>query len=104
MERRQNVAATVVDGDGTPSLLLQGTVDICRAAELHQSALALLARGEDAVIDCHGADHLDASALQLFIALKDGLGIKGKNLRMEGVSAEIESVMRLAGLADLLQT
>ncbi len=101
MERTPNVATKVIEGNGT--LLLQGTADVFGAAELHQTALALLARGEDAVVDCHGLEHVDGSTLQVLLALRTGMRTKGKKLRMEGVSARIEKIVQIAGLSDLLQ-
>ncbi len=103
MERKLNAGAVAVDGDGAPSLLLRGIVDLVLAAELHRNALALLTRGEDAAVDCREVERLDAPALQVILALRDGLRLKGKNLRMEGASAQLEELMRLAGFADLFQ-
>jgi hypothetical protein len=63
------------------TLVLHGDVNIYCAGLLHESA-----------------DYLDTSALQILLALRQGLLAQGRSLRMTGVSAGMESLLGLAGV------
>ncbi len=98
MEHERNQTISITEREGQPWLLLQGVVDIFSAEELYRAALCLLERGESTVVCCEGASYLDTSAVQILLALEEGLREKGKSLHMVGVPAVVASHLRLAGL------
>jgi anti-anti-sigma factor len=81
-----------------PVLVLHGTVDIYCAGLLHELADTLLQEQEDVVVSCERLAHLDTSALQSLLALERGLQARGRSMRLTGVSAEIGSLLQLAGV------
>lgn len=100
VERGYDSPVQTGEREGKPLLLLQGGVDIFFAAELHQAALKLLDSGEDAEVLCAQLERLDTSALQILLALKEGLAKKGKSLQLAGVPSPVADLLGLAGLAD----
>lgn len=101
MEHERNQTVGITEREGQPQLLLQGTVDIFSAEELYRAALRLLERGENTMVCCERASHVDTSAFQILLALKEGLREKGKGLQMVGVPAAVVNHLRLAGLGDV---
>jgi anti-anti-sigma factor len=83
-------------------LVLRDDVDIYCAGPLHESADALLQEQEDVVVSCEALSHLDTSALQILLALREELQTRGRSLRLAGISADVETLLRLAGVRSLL--
>lgn len=94
---------TIERHDGQPpTLVLRCDVNIYCAGLLHESADVLLQEQEDVVVSCEGLAHLDTSALQILLSLQQGLLAQGRNLRLEGISAELEGMLQLAGVNSAL--
>ncbi len=100
----------VKDSPGTtaaPARLRPGrSGEWMEAAEVRQWAMEQLARGAgepapELVIDLEGLDHLDASALQVLLAMGAEQHRRGGSLRLEHVSASLERWFGYAGAADL---
>ena len=82
---------------------LEGTFGPSRAKELHDLALAWNAADGDIEVDCEALEHLDAGALQILVALREGLGAYCRFLTLRGVPERVAGTIRLAGLgAELL--
>ena len=95
--------ATIERNDGTPlALVLRGDVNIYCAGVLHELADTLLQEQEDVVVSCEELAHLDASALQILLALRQGLQARGSSVRLTGVSAELDILLQLAGVKNVL--
>lgn len=73
------------------------------AEQLQESALALLANGGDVTVVCEETDCVDASILQILIALKSSLRQEGRALRFTDVSNSLASTWRLAGFDSNLE-
>ena len=87
-----------------PQLILRGQVNVCAAAELQQAALRVLEQGRDLRIHCDQVDYFDVSAVQILLALHEKLRRMGKNLHLSDVSPAVQNLLRLAGVATLLDS
>ena len=96
----KNLACVAIERNVGKSLLLmlRGGVDIFCASELHELADTLLQQQEDVVVSCEGLTHLDTSALQVLLVLRQELETRGRTLRFEGISSELDTLLQLAGL------
>lgn len=92
----QTTAPIVSDRESQP-LFLKETMRITDAERLHESALALMANSGDVTVDCEETDGVDASILQILVALKNSLQQEGRALRFTDVSNSLASTWRLAG-------
>lgn len=98
------------DQSTTPSLSakepavfsLTGTVRITEAEQLHESALALLLNSGEVTVSCEGAEFVDASILQVLLALKESMWQQGRTLRFQDVPSSVASFWRLAGFDSTL--
>lgn len=102
MEQNQDSPVYFTDREGKPLLLLQGAVDIFSAEQLHQAALQALERGEDVVVECAKTEQLGSAALQILLALKDGLRGRGKRLLLQGAPPHVLTQLQLTGLTSVL--
>jgi anti-anti-sigma factor len=85
------------EGDGS-TLHLRGSVDVRSAADLHRAALALSEGDGDLRVCLTQASRLDASALQILIALADVLSRQGRDLRIVEVPESLAALLPWAGL------
>lgn len=90
--------------NGQQRLTIQGTLNVFSAGQFFEAARTLSDPGAETVVVCDDADYLDASALQILLALKLDLQEKGQRLRLTGVKPEMKQLIRLAGLTDHLAT
>ena len=91
--------ASIERDEGRPlRLVLRGDVNIYAAALLHELALTLLQEQEDVVVSCEELACVDASALQVLLALAQDFRSRGRSVRLAGVSAELEGLLQLAGV------
>jgi anti-anti-sigma regulatory factor len=81
-------------------LVLKGNVTVVSAERLHRTALESLELNADVTADLGAADDLDASALQILLALRRSLQARGRNLRLAGSSPLLDESLRLAGLLE----
>lgn len=77
--------------------LLKHATRITDAEQLHESALSLVQIVGDVTVDCEDTDWVDASILQILIALKSSLRNEGRALRFTNVSSSLASTWGLAG-------
>lgn len=83
-------------------LQLHGTIDVFVAADLYATAKQLTAIGKDVTITCAQTEGLDASALQILLALQTELHILGKRLILTDVPPPVEKWIGYGGLAKIL--
>lgn len=69
--------------------------------DLRKAALAALAASGDVALNLHGIDHLDASALQILIALDAEQKRRQRNLQLTNASPRLRLWFEFAGVADL---
>lgn len=92
---------TLTDDPARPGgcrLDLAGRVTAADAARLHAAARAAAARGGDVRVGFARAEHVDASAVQIVLALGRDLAGRGKRCDVADVPAAVGEVFRLAGL------
>lgn len=102
MEEEKTAGVSIAEREGKRAVVLQGAIDIFFAADLRQSALALLEGGDDVAVDCEKLARLDTAALQILLALKKELEQRGKKLRMTELGSEPARFVGLAGLTSHL--
>jgi anti-anti-sigma regulatory factor len=83
-----------------PRLVLKGNVTVVSAGRLHRTALEAVELNVDVTADLGAAEDLDASALQILLALRRALEARGRNLRLTGSSPLQDESLRLAGLLE----
>jgi anti-anti-sigma regulatory factor len=84
------------------SFSLKGGLGIADASRLHASLVALLDEGGDVTVACDEAEHVDASVLQILLALKEALRQEGRTLQFAGLPPAMESFWRLTGVGAIL--
>lgn len=89
------------------ALKLPQELTIYAVGELHPQWLAWLAEagaqgGEDAEVDAHAVDQVDAAGLQLLVSLQRSLADRGLRLRLNGPSEPLRQGCRALGLCELL--
>lgn len=70
--------------------------------ELRESSLAALKEGGDVAINLAGVDHLDASALQILLALDSEQKRRGQKLELTNASPNLRQWFDYAGAAEQL--
>lgn len=70
------------------------------AEELKRAAMAALDEGLDVTIDFDGLDHLDASALQILLALNAEQKRLGRNLRLANASSHLQRWFEYSGATE----
>lgn len=94
-------AATSLFPQVPASFLLKGTVRITDAEQLHES-VQMLANSSDVTVACDETDFVDASILQVLLALKESLRQHGHVLLFKNVPSSLASSWRLAGFDSTL--
>jgi anti-anti-sigma factor len=82
------------------SLDVERSGDWMPAEELREAALAALGQNRNVAADLGRLDHLDASALQILLALAAGLKSQGRRLELNNASAHLRQWFDYAGAAD----
>jgi anti-anti-sigma factor len=93
-----NIAVTVTERNGKPLLVLKGAVDIRAVQEFARAVCDLSQRAEDVSVCCEQVEHFDAAALQLLLALKKALALKGKKIEIVAKSPHVERLFEWAAL------
>ena len=70
------------------------------ADELRAAALAALEAGNDVSLHLGGIDHLDASALQILLALDAEQKVQGRHLELANAAPHLRQWFEYAGAAD----
>jgi anti-anti-sigma factor len=81
---------------------LRGTLDVFLAARFADAAVHCVARNLDTVLDCSALERLDASALQVLLALQHALSAKAHRLELSKVTPTVASYLAIAGFVGLL--
>lgn len=79
-------------------LALRGALQLEVVGRLHEAALEIAQMPGSVIVDCAQVAHLDASAVQVLLALKLALEGGGGSLRLRGVQKQMESYLTWAGL------
>jgi anti-anti-sigma factor len=90
MAADDSIPVAVTERNGKPLLVLRGAVDIHAVQEFARAARGLLDQPEDVAVCCEQVQHFDAAALQLLLALKKALGLKGKKVEILAKSPQVE--------------
>jgi anti-anti-sigma factor len=72
--------------------------------ELKKEALRAAGKGRDVTVDLGRIDHLDASALQVLLALESEQKRQGRTLELSSTSPLLRRWFEYAGAEDLLST
>lgn len=81
-----------------PVLRLEGNISHFFADQLHDLALRLLVRGDNAIVDLEQARHVGGAALQILLALGHGLRGRGRRLTWRGASPAVSRDLVWVGL------
>ena len=81
---------------------LAGVVDAGAAIPLHQNARELAGARKPVVIELSAAERLDASALQILLALQKAMTASGKTLSVAATPPQIRNYLEIAGVSGLL--
>jgi len=68
--------------------------------ELREAALKVLGEGKDVTLNLKSLDHLDASALQILLALEIEQKKQGRQLHLTNVSAHLRQWFDYSGAVD----
>ena len=68
--------------------------------ELREAALKVLGEGKDVTLNLKSLDHLDASALQILLALEIEQKKQGRQLHLPNVSAHLRQWFDYSGAVD----
>lgn len=84
--------------------MLQGSVDIFEARELHGLFVEALGAARRVVVDMKGTSRIDTAASQLLLALRRALASQRKSLVIEAVPEGVREAWRLLGLSRELES
>lgn len=82
------------------SIDVERSGDWMPSEEFLAAARAAAAEGADVTIDLHEVHHLDASALQVLLALDTEQKKQGRSLQLMDVSPQLRQWMEFAGVSD----
>lgn len=80
-------------------IVVEGEMTISRAMELKEVLLPACTDGADLEIDLSGVTEIDASGIQLMMALKLESIVRNKQLAFTGHSAAVQEALELSDLA-----
>jgi anti-anti-sigma regulatory factor len=83
-------------------LRLEGSVDVSRAQRLLETAREREKASGDVMVECAAVERLDASAVQILLALKRSLEASGRTLRMQNVPDRIFELLLRTGVGQAL--
>jgi anti-anti-sigma factor len=95
--RTPSAAPPVKEETELRSIAVERSGDWMPAEELRESVLAALSQGNDVTLNLDKIYHLDASALQILLALDAELTKRGKNLLLAKVSPHLLKWFEFAG-------
>ena len=81
-----------------------GAADVSRARELFEQARACVAASHDVVVQCDALERIDASALQILLALQRAIETSGGRFRLAGLPPPITASLSRAGAHALSAT
>jgi anti-anti-sigma factor len=87
----------------SPNILrLEGIVDVRQARRVLESAKTSLASSGEVIVDCGAVERLDASAVQILLALKRSLEASDRTLRLDGAPERVSKLLLLTGMGRAL--
>jgi len=89
------------DSANAAPLRLEGAVTFALASSLKEVACRQLRGGADLTVSCARLEQIDATGVQLLLALKRDLAQAGRRLELQEVPAQLERTFLLAGLLPL---
>jgi anti-anti-sigma regulatory factor len=92
-------AISLFDEEDCTLVKLEGSARVELAAALKEK-LALAQLVHDVAIDWSEAEHVDASVLQVFLALRKFLGEHGLALLVDKDNVKVRSYLKLSGLSE----
>jgi anti-anti-sigma regulatory factor len=99
--RRSRTSQSPVNASSQPFIMhVERSGEWMSADELREAALAALLHGDDVTIDVDRIDHLDASALQILLALDSELKRRKQNIHIEKASPQLLKWFQFAGADD----
>lgn len=90
--------AEIRNKTGRTTLTVRGTAGIAEAAGLQDAALEAAASGNAVTVSLAEAERLDASALQVLLALRASLAANRVEMRWDGCTAQVAEYLALAGV------
>lgn len=90
-----------VDAGGV--LLLSGEVNFQTVPALMERALVLLANGALHTLDFSAVTRADSAGLAWLVEMRREARARGGDLVLRGVPAQLQSIARVCGVADLAQ-
>jgi anti-anti-sigma factor len=96
--RKHSSSAGAETAIGTSLIQVERSGEWMPAEELWEAALAALVEGKDVTVDLDRVDHLDASALQILLALDVELKNGGHKLRLKKASERLRKWFDFAGV------
>lgn len=104
----QEETPTAIEVESTETLArlkLSGTIDLFAASELWDSARACARLGLEVEVDCSSLESLDASAVQILLALRRHLQKEGHaSLKLTQLSERVATHLGHAGAWSLLDS
>jgi anti-anti-sigma factor len=99
--RRTRVAKPQAEQEREPiSIDIESSGDWIPAEQLRDSAMAALAESREVIVNLGKVDHLDASALQILLALDVEQKKQGRHLQLANASSHLRQWFDYAGAAD----
>ncbi len=99
--KSKNMARLAAEkNSGAFIMAVERSGDWMPAEELREAVLAALDQGKDMTLDLDRVDHLDASALQILLALDAEQKKRGRNLQLANASPHLQQWFEFAGVAD----
>jgi anti-anti-sigma factor len=95
-------SVSVDERESVVRVKLTGKVRVDAAALLKEK-LAGVEKSKDVVLDWQEAEHVDASVLQVLLALKGLIEATGLSVMVERDNPHVREYLRLAGLAEHFQ-
>jgi len=93
----------VIEAPDSVAIELRGTLDVFLAQRFAEAALHCVESGLCTTLDCSALERMDASALQIVLALRNALRAKAQVLRVANVPANVAAYLELAGVRELAQ-
>ena len=79
-----------------------GVLDVSSALDLQRTLLPLADSGASLDLNLAAVTEIDASAVQLFVALERALAARGHSLQLKATTDEVRAALTRAGVARLI--
>ena len=90
---------SVREGDGAPTVVVQGEVDVATAPALRDELYRLIERGANrVVVDLAGMDFIDSTGLGVFVGALKRARESGGGIELRGLKPPARKVFEITGL------